>query len=567
MFPSLSSDETSPTNPPPDIEKDPHYPPHGPRRVSYWRFLFDRALVTPEVLESKFDGSGTHDGPYVVTWIKDDPRNPMLFRPWRKWILTVLLAVITLAAAFISSSYSGCIPQIDAQFGVGDEVAMLGLSLYVLGFMVGPLMWAPLGEVYGRQPILVLTYTALTAFNAGAAASQNIESLLILRFFAGAFGASALTNTGAVIADMFSASERGLAMSLFATAPFLGPVLGPIVGGFVGQSIGWRWVEGLMAIFTGVLLILAIALIPETYAPVLLQKRAEKLSHMTGKVYASKHDIYHGRHSLAAELKVAISRPMVFLFCEPIVLSLSLWMAVIYGILYLFFGAMPIVYQEKRGWNQGEGGLAFLGIALGMMMSIVYSIYSNHRYLAKSKKGKGRPEERLPSAILGGIAIPISLFWFSWTNAPTINWAASVAAGIPFGFGMTLVFISIKSYLVDAYTIYAASALAATVVLRSAFGVIFPLFTTYMYHGLGIHWASMIPAFLALACAPIPFFLYAYGEQIRKRCKYSAEAEAYLRNMASVQSGDNIDEESQSVTEGESQDITEDAVGEQQEVK
>jgi len=110
-----------------------------------------------------------------------------------------------------------------------------------------------MSELFGRQILYVTTYGALTAFNAGAAGSKNIYTLIILRFFAGSFGSSPLTNAGGVIADMFGAKERGLAMSLFATAPFMGPVLGPIVGGFVGETVGWRWVrtEGLHCLQQG----------------------------------------------------------------------------------------------------------------------------------------------------------------------------------------------------------------------------------------------------------------------------------------------------------------------------
>lgn len=128
-------------------------------------------------------------------------------------------------------------------------------------------------------------------------------------------------------------------------------------------------------------------------------------------------------------------------------------------------------------------------------------------------------------------ALPIGLFWFAWTNSPSIHWLVSVIATAPFGFGMVLVFLSIMNYLIDAYVIYAASVLAANSVLRSLFGAAFPLFTTYMFDNLGIHWASTIPAFLALACVPFPFLFYRYGPEIRKRCRYAAEAERYLRDI------------------------------------
>jgi multidrug resistance protein len=213
----------------------------------------------------------------------------------------------------------------------------------VLIISSGPLLWAPLSELFGRQYLFIGTYAALTAFNAGAAGSQNIATVTILRFLAGAFGSSPLTNAGGVIADMFPAKERGLAMSIFAAAPFMGPVLGPIVGGFVGETIGWRWIEGVMAIFTGVLWIAGTLLIPETYPPVIQRARAKQLSKMTGKVYRSRGDVDQGAQTFAHVFKTSLSRPWVLLFKEPIVLLLSIYMAIIYGTLYMLFSAFPIV--------------------------------------------------------------------------------------------------------------------------------------------------------------------------------------------------------------------------------
>jgi hypothetical protein len=190
-----------------------------------------------------------------------------------------------------------------------------------------------------------------------------------------------------------------------------------------------------------------------------------------------------------------------------------------------------------------------------MIAAVTYSIYpDNPRYqrVVDKANGAAAPEARLPPAIIGGICLPIGLFWFSWTNSPSLPWAASMAAGIPFGFGMVLVFLSImvssfsylslnnppniqQNYLIDAYTIFAASVLAANSVLRSLFGAAFPLFTTQMYSRLGIHWASSIPAFLALACVPFPFLFYKYGKTIRMKCKYAAESEAFMARIRGQQ--------------------------------
>ncbi|KAF1348047.1 hypothetical protein BDV97DRAFT_400233 [Delphinella strobiligena] len=143
---------------------------------------------------------------------------------------------------------------------------------------------------------------------------------------------------------------------------------------------------------------------------------------------------------------------------------------------------------------------------------------------SKPDQDDAEPEERLKVAFIGAFALPIGIFWFAWTNGPSVHWMASVAAGAPFGFGMVLVFLSITNYLVDSYTIFAASALAANSVLRSLFGMAFPLFTEQMYARLGLHWASSVPGFLALACIPFPFLFYKHESSIRRKCKYASEA-------------------------------------------
>ena len=218
----------------------------------------------------------------------------------------------------------------------------------------------------------------------------------------------------------------------------------------------------------------------------------------------------------------------------------------------MFFGAFPIVYQEHRGWNEGIGGLSFCGIAVGILLGILYMFPENQRYQKIVDRREEAPESRLPPSIVGSIAIPIGIIWFAWSNSPSIHWLVSIAAQVPFGFGFVLVYISVQEYLVDAYTIYAASVLAANTIFRSAFGAVFPLFTNvrksddplvddvtwltdeswkYMYRNLGDHWASSVPAFLALGCVPFPILFYHYGRRVRAKCQYAAIAALHLQAM------------------------------------
>jgi MFS family permease len=413
-----------------------------------------------------------------------------------------------------------------------------------------------MSELYGRQILFIFTFGVFTIFDAGVCGSQNMQTVIILRFFAGSFGSSPLTNAGGVIADMFPARQRGVATAIFAAAPFLGPAIGPVIGGFLADAAGWRWLAGLLATFSGLVWFVGMALAPETYAPVLLRKRAARLSKITGKVYKSKGDAESGSVTAGEALRTALSRPWILLFREPIVFILSLYMAIVYGTLYMLFSAYPIVYEESRGWSAGISGLAFIGVLIGMLAAVTYTIYpENPRYqkVVERNGGMAPPEARLPSTIIGGICLPVGLFWFAWTNYPSFPWAASMAAGIPFGFGMVLVFLGITNYLIDAYTIFAASVLAANAVIRSCFGAAFPLFTTYMYKSLGIHWASTIPAFLALACVPFPFLFYYYGEKVRMKSKYAREADVFMKKIMAQKKAEaeGVDEGSETETDAE----------------
>jgi MFS family permease len=296
--------------------------------LAHLRLVVSQSHITPQVLEHQYSGSGTEEDPYIVEFLHNDPRNPRNFSTLGKWTITILVAIATFGVTFDSSAYTGGIRQIIEQFDVNQEVATLGVSLFVLGFAIGPLLWAPLSELYGRQIVFTATYGVLSILCAGAAGSQNIQTLISLRAFAGAFGSSPLTNAGGVIADLFTAEQRGLATAFFAAAPFLGPTLGPIVGGFVGEAEGWRWIMGLMAIFNGALWILCTLMVPETYPPVLLSMRAKKLSKITGRIYKSRLEFDMKKRTTSQVFQTSLARPWALLLREPIVLLLSTYMAI-----------------------------------------------------------------------------------------------------------------------------------------------------------------------------------------------------------------------------------------------
>jgi len=279
-------------------------------------------------------------------------------------------------------------------------------------------------------------------------------------------------------------------------------------------------------IFASIMLTLGIFFMPETFAPVLLRRRARKLQKESGGTvhYVSKFD--KGKSlKLSVIMKTNLSRPFVFLFTEPIVFLLSSYIAIVYSILYALFAAFPIVFQQQRHFTTGEGGLAFLGIGAGIIVGTAINPFISPRIYrnacAKSPDGKAPPEVRLIMGCGGAILAPVGMFWFAWTSYPSIHWIVPILAGIPFGVGMLFIFTSITAYLMDTYTIYCASAIAACVLLRSTIAAVFPLFTPALFRTLGTQWALTVFAALSLLCMPLPFVFYKYGPRIRAASHFS----------------------------------------------
>jgi MFS transporter, DHA1 family, multidrug resistance protein len=474
-------------------------------------------LPQPETKKDRKD-------PNLVDWDgPDDPENPQNWSLKRKWLVTGCLATMTLTITFASSVFSTATMIVSEEYGVGAEVGILGTSLFVLGFAFGPIAWGPLSETYGRMTPLFTCFAIFAIFQIPVAVAQNIYTIMICRFFGGLFGCAPLVIVGGAFADFWNPVDRGVAVAIFAAATFIGPVAGPIVGGFVTQShLGWRWTAWLTLIMAAASGGTAVFIVPETYAGTILQRRATRLRHET-KNWALHAKLDEQRVTASDILTRYLYRPFKMLIQEPILLLISIYLALIYGILYLFFEAYPISFQQERGWNLGVGALPFLGITVGVVFgAVLVSWITKTRFARKLKKhGRVVPEERLPPMIIGGMMLPIGLFWFAWTSNKNIHWAPQVVAGVPIGMGIFMIFMQGLNYLIDVYLMFANSAIAANTVFRSLAGAGFPLFATQMYHKLGVNWASSLLGFLTAAMVPVPVLFYIYGKKIRAMSKFA----------------------------------------------
>lgn len=259
---------------------------------------------------------------------------------------------------------------------------------------------------------------------------------------------------------------------------------------------------------------------PETYAPTILAKRAKKLR-KEDPSFVTEQDL--DLRPLPERLRIFLLRPFQLLFGELIVFLLSLYMSVLYGLLYMFFVAYPIVYQGGKNYSASTTGLMFIPIAIGILCSAACAPLVNRHYLSLYDRHDGKPpaEVRLIPMMLSCWFIPIGLFIFAWTSYPDLSYWGPMMGGFPVGFGFLFLYNSANNYLVDSYQHQAASALAAKTCLRSLWGASVVLFTTQMYARLGFQWASSLLGFLSLACCAIPFGFYFFGARIRRKSRFA----------------------------------------------
>ncbi|KAL7792000.1 major facilitator superfamily domain-containing protein [Trichoderma ceciliae] len=468
--------------------------------------------------------------PYEVGWDDgdNDPLCPRGFSKARKWMVVFIVAAGSLTVTCASSIYTSTYVQMEAEFHNVREVSELGLSTFVVGIALGPMLLSPLSEFYGRRPIYLASWSMYLIWLIPSAMAKNIETMIVARFFDGLAGSAFLTVSGGTVGDMFARNELQLPMAVFSIAPFIGPSLGPLLGGFINFFAHWRWTYYVLLIWAGVMWFAIVLIVPETYHPILLRNKARKMREETGddRWLAPAE---RAKKAVVQAISTSLQRPFQLLIFEPMCLNLCIFTAILLGILYLFFGAFPLVFGTNHGFNLWQIGVTFVGIGVGMIIGVLtdpvwHRIRSGLMERLEQETGvpgSSEPEFRLPPAVLGSVLVPIGIFMFGWTTYSSVHWIVPIIGSAIFGTGNLLVFSGIFTFLVDAYPLYAASALAANAFVRCSFAAVFPLFGTQMYEKLGYQWASSLLAFLTVAMMPFPYIFFRYGKKIRSKSRFA----------------------------------------------
>lgn len=254
----------------------------------------------------------------------------------------------------------------------------------------------------------------------------------------------------------------------------------------------------------------------ETSAPAILERKTRRLRKETGNLkLISKLDSGLEPKEL---FKFSIVRPAKMLFLEPICFCISVYIAITYAYLYVLFTTFTVVFREQYGWRGGIVGLSFLGVGIGSVIGQAFYIRYGNRIVEKHLAiGDYRPEHRLYIMCFGGPLIPIGLFIYGWTVQYQTHYIVPLLATGIIGLGLLMTFMPSSTYLVDVYTVHAASAMAANTVLRSLVAAFLPLSSQKMYAAMGYGWGNSMLGFIAFLLTPIPFLFIKYGERIRAR--------------------------------------------------
>ncbi|PYH79186.1 major facilitator superfamily transporter [Aspergillus uvarum CBS 121591] len=509
-------------------------------------------------LKEIVDDDGTTSSVLLVEWEHDhDPINPRNYSRGARISATLLVTALAFAVGCASSIESGVMPQNAAAFHVSDVVASLATGMYLLGFAAGSMVSGPLSEVVGRNAVYTGSLTLFMIFIMASGLAPNIGAQIVFRFLAGVFGCPPLTCAGGTIADLWNPLEKTLTFPLYAILSFGGPVLGPVIASYMGEgTLSWRWTNWIILIMSGLIFALILLLQPETYGPMLLKWKARHLRNLTGDPrYKSSMDLQ--KTALLSRISGACIRQFSLTIHEPIILLISLYMTVIYIVLFTFFDGYTYIFSDIHGLSQGLTNIVwvamYVGIVLaGLFVPLIYR-WTKREFkqaaLASSSPSSSdtdepvdpnpnnphepqqpqatadekphhhhhapRPENRLWFAMIGSPFIPVSLFWMGWTSYASVSVWSPIVASAVFGFGTITVFISSYMYVIDAYDIYAASALGFMTVSRYCAAGGMTVVGVPFYQNMGVHWTLTILGAISALMVPVPYGFYRWGVKIR----------------------------------------------------
>ena len=432
----------------------PHFKvPRSRRSSESWPDILERVMKeSPLDLLEHEEASGNCSGGrrlseqtdrmIIVTWWSDDDTdNPHNWGRAKKSWMSIVILLYTFGIYLGASIYTASTADISRIFHVSPIAASVGLSVYVIGYGIGPLLWSPLSEIpaVGRNLPYVTTFFVFVILCVPTSLVDNFAGLLVLRALLGFFGSPALATGGASYSDFYGAVQMPYVLAFWGGGATLGPVrtfflcdlvnavtdwpqsLGPVLAGFAVQSETWRWSGWELLWLCGPIWVLMFLSLPETSSDLILLQRARRLRKLTGRTEIKAECEVRQSQSKSPGHVVfnALIKPWEINIKDRAMLFTTIYTALIYGIYYSFFESFPIVYGEMYGWTLGQTGLAFIAVLVGLLVAVlVYCAYFHYvadpqmARMEAEKPGSVPPEARLKPGLVATFLIPIGLFIF-----------------------------------------------------------------------------------------------------------------------------------------------------------
>lgn len=461
----------------------------------------------------------------LLTFQEESPLRPRNWAKKRKLIHTVTYSFTTFAVQFnstIMSSEAFAI-QMQAMFQISSMCTFLGTSLYILGVGLGPLVFAPVSEMYGRKIGVLVPFAMSALFTLGTAMSYDVLGIMVTRFFAGVCSGAPIVSAGGVLADMWDFRSRASALALYSCFVSAGASLGPIFSSLLIDATdgpnGWRRPLWFISLLELVIFLAMWCTLHETYEPVVLSRYAKRKRVETGSwnIHAKQEQWLF---DLKEILSVHLIRPLAMLR-TPIVFLMALYSSYVFALFYLFISNVAEAFTLQWGWEGTLATLPLIGLFLGIFSGCLINMCWAQKYAQLVEHSEAVPEKRLPIMMVFSWCMPIGTFIFGWTCRKSIHWFVPVLGVYLIGIGYIAVFQGAVNYLVDCFPRYSASAIAANTFLRSVVAAGFPLFATRLFQHLGVGWGASLVGFIALGMIPIPFYFHRNGARIRQNSPYA----------------------------------------------
>lgn len=459
-------------------------------------------------------------------------------------------------AAYASGAYVMSMQPLMEKWDLTATVFNIGMTVFVAGFGVAPMILAPISEVHGRYWVFIGAGVMFLLGTLGCAVTDSFAGMVVSRFITGCGASVYATLTGGAIADVFHKEDRNTPMALYSLAIMGGAGLGPLISGVIVDRAGWKWVFYHQLILIAVSTLDIIFLLDETRSNVLLRRKCVALN----KYFASLQDADPTssqprekdeptavpasestpstgsrvpRIRFTAELeepKLGISLiwrsfafPLRLLFTESVVFWFSAWVSFAWAIMYMQFGSIGLVFRDTYNFTSTQVGAVYTAVILGSVLSASVSIFIEPTLQRIWPRRMASPEGRLLSACFESMFLPVGLFWFGWSAHAEAPWIVPTLAIGSCSMGIFSVYLAVLNYLADTYHQYSSSAQAAQSMCRNLLAGIFPLITHLLWGDLSYGVAGSLLGAIGFLLTGVPWLLSLFGQKIRARSPFAGD--------------------------------------------